>query len=74
MINNPKVSVLMGVYNCEKTVEEAIDSIRNQTYENWELIICDDGSIDNTCNIVERIADKDSRIILIKNNTELRIK
>lgn len=71
MINNPKVSVLMGVYNCEKTVEEAIDSIRNQTYENWELIICDDGSIDNTCNIVERIADKDSRIILIKNNTNL---
>ena len=41
----------MGIYNCEKTLPEAIDSILNQTYNNWELIMCDDGSIDNTYDV-----------------------
>ena len=44
----PEISVIMGIYNCEKTLEEAIDCILNQTFEKWELILCDDGSSDNT--------------------------
>lgn len=44
----PKVSIIMGVYNCQETVEESIESILHQTYENWELIICDDASTDGT--------------------------
>lgn len=44
----PKVSVLMSVYNCENTVKKSIDSIVEQTFTDWELIICDDGSKDNT--------------------------
>ena len=44
----PKISIIMGIYNCEKTISESIESIINQTYENWELIMCDDNSSDNT--------------------------
>lgn len=64
---NGKISVLMGIYNCEKTLEKAIKSILDQTYTNWELIMCDDGSKDNTYSIAKSLADKDERIILIKN-------
>lgn len=63
-----KISVLMGVYNCEETLEESIESVRNQSYTNWELIICDDGSTDKTFEIVLKLAEKDSRIIAIKND------
>lgn len=62
-----KISVLMGVYNCSSTLEQAINSIQNQTYKNWELIICDDSSMDDTFEIAKRLADEDKRIILIKN-------
>ena len=62
-----KVSVLMGIYNCEDTLGQSIESIINQTYQNWELILCDDGSSDNTYRIAERYASKEKRIILLRN-------
>ena len=43
-----RVSIIMGIYNCESTLAEAIDSILSQTYMDWKLIMCDDGSEDNT--------------------------
>lgn len=43
-----KVSIIMGIYNCGETLADAIDSILAQTYSHWELILCDDGSSDNT--------------------------
>lgn len=43
-----KISVIMGIYNCEDTLSDAIESILNQTYTNWELIMCDDCSTDST--------------------------
>lgn len=43
-----KVSVIMGIYNCASTLDESIGSILNQSYSNWELIMCDDGSMDDT--------------------------
>lgn len=62
-----KISVLMGIYNCETTLEQAVQSIQNQTYTNWELILCDDGSTDGTYELASELAKNDSRIILLKN-------
>lgn len=45
---NCLVSIIMGIYNCESTLSEAVDSLLNQTFQNWELILCDDGSSDGT--------------------------
>src|SRR5690625_1613346 len=65
----PTVSVIMGVYNSEKTIERCINSILEQSYKKWELIICDDGSSDSTYEIVKSFTDRFSNIVLIKNNT-----
>lgn len=62
-----KISVLMGVYNCSSTLEKAIKSIQKQTYTNWELIVCDDGSTDDTFAIANKLASTDKRIKIIKN-------
>ncbi len=67
-IDKPLVSVIMGIYNCESTVSAAIESILNQTYQNFELILCDDGSTDSTRSIAERYLEKyPDKIILISN-------
>lgn len=55
----------MGVYNAEDTLRPAINSIIDQTYSNWELIICDDGSTDSSFQIAQGFIDE--RIVLIKN-------
>lgn len=65
--HTPQISVLMGVYNCASTVEEAIRSITDQTVTDWEFIICDDGSTDNTVEVVKALAEKEPRIVLIQN-------
>lgn len=70
-MNTNKVSVLMGIYNCADTLKQAVDSIINQTYSNWELILCDDGSTDNTYSVASEIAKLDNRIILLKNEKNL---
>ena len=59
------VSVIMPAYNCEAYIKEAIESILNQTFKNFELIVIDDGSTDNTGMIVKSI--KDNRIVYIRN-------
>lgn len=64
MKNEPLISVIIPVYNCEKTIETAIDSIINQTYKNLEIIVVDDNSTDNTYEIVSGL--KDEKIKLIK--------
>lgn len=62
----------MGIYNCSATINEAISSILNQTYSDWELIMCDDGSIDDTYKIAQQYAERyPKKIILLKNETNM---
>lgn len=58
------VSIIMPSYNSSKYIAESIDSIINQSYTNWELLITDDCSTDNTCEIVKKYAETDNRIRL----------
>ena len=69
--DEPLVSVLMTAYNREQYIAEAIESVINSTYQNWELIIVDDGSKDNTVAIAKTYADKDGRIKFYRNETNL---
>lgn len=73
MENKPLVSVIMGIYNCAETLEEAVDCIIHQTFSDWELIMCDDCSKDNTYEVALKLAEKDSRIIVIKNEKNLTL-
>jgi len=59
------ISVVMPVYNCDKYIRESIESILNQTYKNFEFIIINDGSTDNSLNIIRDYANKDYRIKII---------
>lgn len=68
MKHTPKVSVIMGIYNCADTLPESINSILNQTYKDFELIMCDDGSIDNTYAVAEKYALLNNNIVLLKNS------
>ena len=63
----PIVSVLMPVYNRETIVSDAIESILNQTFQDWELVILDDASTDRTLAICESFASKESRIRIVVN-------
>ena len=72
--DNPKISVIMGIYNCGETLGEAIESIISQTYTNWELVMCDDGSTDNTYIIAQEYAAKyPSQIILLQNKENKKL-
>jgi glycosyltransferase involved in cell wall biosynthesis len=65
------VSVLMPAYNAEKYVAEAIESVLSQTYKNFEFIIVDDCSTDNTWKIIQKYARKDKRVKAFKNDNNL---
>ena len=58
----------MGIYNCALTLEEALDSIYAQTYQKFKIIMCDDGSKDNTYNVAESYASKHNNILLLRND------
>ena len=62
----------MGIYNCADTLDEAIESIINQTYTDWQLIMCEDGSKDNTYEVAHKYVESDpERFILIKNEQNM---
>lgn len=64
-----KISVIVSVYNVQNYIEKSVQSIQNQTYQNLEIILVDDGSTDNSGNICDEFAKKDARIkVLHKSN------
>lgn len=69
----PLVSIIMSVYNAADTLLEAVDSILAQTYTNWEFVICDDASTDNTPSLLRQLAIQDPRIKVITNATNMRL-
>jgi len=73
MIPQPLVSVLMPAYNAKDYAGLAIESILNQTFADFEFIIIDDGSSDQTTLIIEKYAKEDGRIVFLKNNQNLKI-
>lgn len=66
-MKTPKVSVIMGIYNCAPTLQEALNSLYAQTYQDFEIILCDDGSTDNTYRIAYENQQTHDNIILLKN-------
>ena len=69
----PLVSVVMPAYNAAAFIEEAIDSVVKQTVQNWELIVIDDFSKDNTRDVVLAVAEKDSRVRLVCNEQNMGV-
>ena len=69
----PLVSVVMPAYNAEPYIAEAIESILAQTLEDFEFIVVDDGSTDATAEIAARYAERDSRIVLLRNERNLNL-
>lgn len=56
--NDPLVSIIMPAFNSENTISQSIESVLNQTYQNWELIVVDDGSEDGTRDLLNRFQDQ----------------
>ena len=71
---NDKISVIMATYNCAATIEKSLESILAQTYENWVMIICDDGSSDRTPEILHRYErDYPGKFVIIRNDTNRKL-
>lgn len=66
-----RISVLMGIYNCAATLQEALDSLYAQTYQNFKIILCDDGSTDDTLRIAEENAQQHDNVVVIKNERNM---
>lgn len=66
MANSTKISIITTSYNYENYIKETIESVQAQTYKDWEMIIVDDGSTDNSVDVIKSYVEKDSRIKLFQ--------
>ena len=64
-MNSPKISIIVPVYNVEQYLENCINSVLNQSFRNFQLILVDDGSKDSSGGICDRFVQKDSRVKVI---------
>lgn len=69
----PKITIVLPTYNGQQYIKESIESIINQTFKDWELIIVNDCSIDNTFMIINEYAKRDSRISIINNEENKKL-
>ena len=69
-MNNPQISIIVPVYNVEKYIRPCLDSILAQTFTDWECILVDDGSQDNSGKICDEYAAKDTRFIVVHKQNE----
>ena len=69
--DRPKVSVIMGIYNCAPYLQEALDSLYAQTFQDFEIILCEDGSSDNTFEVANENAKNHPNIKLLRNERNL---
>jgi len=66
------ISVIMGIYNCADTLDECVQSLLSQTYDKWKLIMCDDGSSDNTYEVAKKYSNENSeKFVLLKNEKNM---
>lgn len=72
-MTKPFVSVLIPAYNAEKYISEALQSVLDQTYEEFEIVIIDDNSTDTTWEVIQSFADQDSRIKPYQNEENLKV-
>lgn len=66
-----RVSVIMGIYNCASTLVEALDSLYAQTFQDFKIILCEDGSSDDTYEIAQQYASQHDNIVLIRNEKNM---
>lgn len=66
-----KLAVAIGAYNCENTLAKSLDSVLNQTFSDFICYVCDDGSTDNTLQIIKKYEKKDSRIVCLENEKNM---
>lgn len=66
-----RISVLMGIYNCASTLVEALDSLYAQTYTDFKIILCEDGSSDDTYEVARRYAHDHDNIVLLRNDRNM---
>lgn len=72
MDQNQRVSIIMGIYNCAATLPEALDSLLAQTFSGWKVIMCDDGSKDDTYEVARTYSEQyPEKFILIKNDRNM---
>lgn len=69
-MTTPLFSVVIPAYNAGETLSEAIESVRAQTFQSWEVVVVDDGSTDSTASIVEDLASSDPRIRLVSQSNQ----
>lgn len=69
----PKISIVLPIYNGERYIKEAIESILNQSYGDWELIIVNDASTDSTSDILDEFSRRDKRIKVVNNENNLKL-
>lgn len=73
-MDKPRISVIMGVYNCGNTLAEALNSLLAQTYQRFKVIMCDDGSTDNTIEVAQNyVKCYPEKFILIKNECNIKL-